>query len=115
MLSMCGGYLPTGYLATESGYLATESSHDTSCCVGSLNKSGITVKECSGHSGLKLQYSQQTYHGACGLKSSVQGCVLWLDQSEFRCIAEVSLPVLISLENTKRKETSASREIKAEP
>ena len=90
MLSMCGGYLATesGYLATES--LATESSHDTSCCVGSLNKSGITVKECSGHSGLKLQYSQQTYHGACGLKSSVQGCVLWLDQSGFQCIAEVS-------------------------
>ena len=37
------------------GYLETESSRDTytSCCVGSLNNSGITVKECVGHSGLK--------------------------------------------------------------
>ena len=36
-------------------YLATKSSHDTSCCEGSLNKSGITVKECARHSGLKSQ------------------------------------------------------------
>ena len=35
-----------------SGYLATESSCDASCCVGSLNNSGITVKECAGHSRL---------------------------------------------------------------
>ena len=42
VLSMCGGYL------------TTESSRDTSCRVGSRNKSGLTVKECVGHSGLKL-------------------------------------------------------------
>ena len=37
------------------GYLGTESSRDTSCCVGSLTISGIAVKECAGHSGLKSQ------------------------------------------------------------
>ena len=36
-------------------YLATESLRHTSCCVGSLNNSGITVKGCAGHSGLKSQ------------------------------------------------------------
>ena len=39
----------------HGGYLATESSRDTSCCVGSLNNSGITVKECAGQSGFKSQ------------------------------------------------------------
>ena len=36
-------------------YLATESSCDTSCCAGSRNNSGITIKECAGHSKLKSQ------------------------------------------------------------
>ena len=39
----------------HGGYLATIPSRDTSRCVGSLNNSGITVKECAGHSGLKSQ------------------------------------------------------------
>ena len=43
VLSMCGGYV------------ATESSRDASCCVGSVNNSGITVKECARHSGFKSQ------------------------------------------------------------
>ena len=43
VLSMCGSYL------------ATKSSRDTSRCVGSRNNSGITVKECVGHSRLKSQ------------------------------------------------------------
>ena len=34
-------------LSMRGSYLATESSHDTSCCVGSLNNSEITVKECT--------------------------------------------------------------------
>ena len=42
-------------LSTHGGCLATESSRDTSCYVGSLNNSGITVKECAGHSGLRSQ------------------------------------------------------------
>ena len=42
-------------LSTRGGYLATESLGHTSCCVGSLNNSGITVKECAGHIGLKSQ------------------------------------------------------------
>ena len=35
-------------LSMRGGFLATESSRDTSCCVDSLNNSGITVKECAG-------------------------------------------------------------------
>ena len=41
-------------------------------------------------------HSQQTCHGVCGLKSAVQGCGRRLDQSEFRPMAEVSFPVLVS-------------------
>ena len=40
-------------LSMRGGYLASEPSRDTSCCVGSLNNSGITVKKCAEHSGLK--------------------------------------------------------------
>ena len=57
-------------LSIRGGYLAIESSRDASCCVGSLNNSGITVKECAGHTA-GSSHSQQTYHGACGLKSAV--------------------------------------------
>ena len=31
------------------------SSRDTSWCVGSLHNSGVIVKECAGHRGLKSQ------------------------------------------------------------
>ena len=41
--------------STRGGYFATESLRHTSCYVGSLNNSGITVKECVGHSGLTSQ------------------------------------------------------------
>ena len=51
-----------------------------------------------------------TSTGKCCLKSAVQGCERRLDQSEFRCTAEVSFPILISPANAKRKETFASRE-----
>ena len=47
--------------------------------------------------------SQQTYHGACGLKSAVQGCGQRLDQGEFRPTVEVSFPVLISTANANEK------------
>ena len=40
-------------LSMRGGYLASEPSRDTSFCVGSLNNSGITVKECAEHRGLK--------------------------------------------------------------
>ena len=40
------------------GYLAAESSRDASCCVGSLNNSGITVKECTRDSRFKSQSSE---------------------------------------------------------
>ena len=56
-------------------------------------------------------HSQQTYHGACGLKSAVQGCGRQLDQSEFRLMTEVSFPILVGTANVKRRETSVSREI----
>ena len=42
-------------LTSTGGYLATQSSRDASCCVGSLNNSGIAVKECARHSRLKSQ------------------------------------------------------------
>ena len=73
----------------RGGYLATESSRDTSCRMGSLKNSGITVKECAGHTA-SSSHSQQTHHGACGLKSAVRGCGRRLDQSEFRPMAGVS-------------------------
>ena len=79
-------------LSIRGGYLAIESSRDASCCVGSLNNSGITVKECAGHTA-GSSHSQQTYHGACGLKSAVQGRGRRFDQSESRPMAEVSFPV----------------------
>ena len=55
-------FLPGFVLGMCGGYLATESSCDTSCCVGSLNKSGTTVKECARHSGLKyILYNNPSY------------------------------------------------------
>ena len=90
-------------LSMCSGYLAAESSRDASFYVGSLNNSGINLKECARHSG--PSHSPQTYHEACGLKSPVQG---WrLDNSEFRPMAVVSF-----FPNTakKKKKTSAVRE-----
>ena len=84
-------------LSLRIGYLATESSRDTLCCVGSLNNSGITVKEwdTAGSS-----HSQQTYHGACGLKTAVRGCGRWLNQSEFQPTAERSLFSFSSVQRT---------------
>ena len=68
------------------------------------NNSRITVKEYTGHSGLKSQSANiSTYHGACGLKRAFQGCGQRLDHSEFRPMAEVSFPVLVSAANTKEK------------
>ena len=46
---------------------------------------------------------QQTYHGACSLKSAVQGCGWWLDQSEFRTMAEAYFRVLFNPANAKKK------------
>ena len=40
-------------LRMRVSYVATESSRDTSCCVGSLKNSRITVKERAGDSGFK--------------------------------------------------------------
>ena len=54
-------------LSMRGGYLATESSRDTSCRVGSLNNSGITVKECVGHRRLKSQSANISW-GMRGLK-----------------------------------------------
>ena len=44
-------------LSMHGGYLATESLRHNSCRVGSLNNSGITVKECVGPSGLKSHHA----------------------------------------------------------
>ena len=54
-----------------------------------------------------MKLSQQKYHGACGLKSAVQGC-----GRRFRPMAEVSFPgrALVSQADPKRQETSASEE-----
>ena len=88
----------------RGGYIAPEFLRDTSCCVGSVyNSGGINVKECAGYSKLKFLYSQQTYHRACGLKSTISGCGRRLDQSEFRPMAEVSFPVFVSPANAKEK------------
>ena len=92
----------------RGGYLATESSHDTSCCLGSLNYSGIKVSNKRDTAG--SSHSQQTYHGACGFKSAVQGCGQRMDQGEFRPMEEISFAVLVSPPNAKRKETAAIRE-----
>ena len=73
------------------GYLATESSRDASCCVGSLNNNKITVKECVQDRRFKSQ-SANIYHGACGLKSAIQGCAWQLNKREFPSMAEVSFP-----------------------
>ena len=67
----------------RGSYLASDSSSDTSCCVGSLYNNGIAAKECVGHSGLKSKLALETYHGARGLKTGVQGCERRLDQSKF--------------------------------
>ena len=85
----------------HGGYLATESLRHTSCCVGSLNNSGITLKECVGHSGLKSQSANISW--GCGLKSAVQGCGRRLGQSEFGPMAEFSFPVLVNPANAKEK------------
>ena len=79
-------------LSVRGDYLATESSCDTSCCVGSLNTSGITLKECVGHSGLKLQSANISLgmrFEECRPRFADGG----LDHSEFRLMAEVSSPV----------------------
>ena len=94
-------------LSMRVGYLATESSRDTSCCVGSLKNSRITVT--CGRQRFQVTFSK--HFGACALKSAVQDCGRWLDQTDFRPMAELSFPVLVSPANAKGKETSASREI----
>ena len=81
--------------------LATESLRHTLCCVGSLDNSGITVKECGRHSGLNSLSANISW--GCGLKSAVQGCGRRLDQSEFRPMAEVSSPVLVNPANAIEK------------
>ena len=69
----------------------------------SFRSTVITVKECAGHSGLKSQSANISW-GICGLKSAVQGCGRRLDQSEFRAMAEVCCPVLVSPANAKREQ-----------
>ena len=75
-----------------------------SCFVGSLYNCRFTVKECKGPVHVAgSSHSQQTYHGACSLKSAVQGRGRRLDQSEYRPMAEVSSPVCVISANTKEK------------
>ena len=69
---------------------------------------GLTLQQriyCKGMCGdiAGSSHCKQTYHGAYGLKSAVQGCGRWLDQSEYRAMAEVSLPVLGRPVNAKEK------------
>ena len=85
----------------RGGYLATESSRDTPCQVGSLNNSGITVRNAQDTVG--SSHNQQTYHGVVCLKSAVQGCGRRLDQSKFRPMAEVSVPVLVNPAKAKER------------
>ena len=92
-MRLCHGSKLT-MLSMRGGYLATESSRDTSCCVGSLNNSGITVKQCARRSGVSSGVTSQSANMSCGLESAVQACGRRLDQSEFCTMAEVSFPVL---------------------
>ena len=62
--------------------------------------------------------SQQTYHGACGLKGAVKRVVDggWIKVNFDpwqRSLAELSFPVLVSVANTKRKETDLCKQGKA--
>ena len=92
----------------RGGYLATEPSRYTSCCVGSLTNSGITVKECAGHSGLKSQSANiswaMRFEECCPRLRTAAGSkrVSTNGRSLFSCTRPPS--------EHKRRETSASRE-----
>ena len=78
----------------RGGYLAFESSHDSSYCVGCLNNGRITIKKCTGRSGLKSQSAKISRGMRCGRQS---------DKSKFQPMAEVSFPILVSPANTQEK------------
>ena len=89
-------------LSMHGGYLATESSRDTSCCVGSLNNSGSTVKECAGQRGLK---SQSTNISWCiRLWTAVGSKRVWT-HGRGRSLSRTRQP-----SERKRKDTSGSTE-----
>ena len=79
--------------------------------MGSLNDSGINIKECVGHSGLESQSANISWR----MRFEECRTKLWrrLDQSDFRPMAEVSFPVLVSRANAKggfRKRVSGELE-----
>ena len=88
-------------------YLATESTRDTSCCVGSLNNSGITVKGMRKTQRVKSQSASISWDMPFEDHSAVQDCGRWLDQREFGTHGRG----LFFPYNAKRKEISASREL----
>ena len=72
---------------------------------GSLNDSGITVKECARYSGLKSRSANNTGSMRFGNRRP------WLNQREFRPMAEVPFRPARQLSEYKGKGASASREI----
>ena len=67
--------------------------------VGSLYNSGFTVKGMHGVKSLSANISCRMQFEDCG----VRGCGRRLDQSEYRAMAEVSFPVLVSPANAREK------------
>ena len=81
-------------LNMRSGHLATESSRDASYCVRSLNNNGIKVRSARDKAG-----SSQSANISRGMR--FEECRPRLDQSEFRPMADVCFPVLVSPANAK--------------
>ena len=75
---------------------------------GSLNDSGITVKECARYSGLKSLSANNT--GSMRFETAVHDHGRRLNQREFRPMAEVAFRPARQLSEYKGKGASASRE-----
>ena len=78
--------------------------------MGSLNDSGITVKECARYSGLKSRSANNT--GTCVSEAAVHDHGRRLNQNEFQPRAEVPFPPTRQLSEYKGKGAFASRAIK---
>ena len=76
---------------------------------GSLNDSGITVKECARYSGLKSLSANNT--GSMRFETAVHDHGRRLNQREFRPMAEVAFRPARQLSEYKGKGASASREL----
>ena len=94
---------------TRESRLCNSSRSRTACYyAGSLNDSGITVKECARYSGLKSLSANNT--GSMRFETAVHDHGRRLNQREFRPMAEVAFRPVRQLSEYKGKGASASRE-----